>query len=382
MNQASTISEAETHSTARDPFGPSFFESYAGQFKEDLNRHLEPDLGASNPPFDVEGLYASLFLTSYNADQEERVREIFYDLVMTYPNVEGALKTAWQNMAAHYVARQRESDAVPDDQAAFTMRLVRYSKWLDDAYFHKAREVRAKPPSAVPNSPSHEKLVQAFSKLAAGPVAHSRMCSITGYYKGVPVECDAEVQEVRDEKIHVHVNRCLATVLAQVPLAVVESPVHDGVLRAHAIHVDNETQVVTLSHFAYQNEGIDRRAHPRVEFAAPVECQLLHNGNVATGRMLDLSVVAAALHFRSEAVAGLKVGVNAILDVVMPALNNGELFEFTLHGEIMKVLPNVSGDPGATRAVFRLGYDSDVDGKLARYIASRQTEILQEISKR
>ena len=362
-----------THSSS----AAQFFAQYSEQFAQDFSQQLRDAGDGDDAVIDPQTLYKTLFLSGRARPHDEQVRSSFRQLVDQTPNAEPVLKRTWLIMATNYLDFQVKAGG--GDKEGIETLIAEYSQLLNDVYFDASIAAPVTRPDVDTSSDDHRSILKALQAYL-NPDTAIRAPRVYSCYQGVPVECASQVLDVDDDSALFYVNRCQISVLAKVPLALIETPMFDSAMRAYATDVDVDARIARFSYFVPHVGEVERREYMRVTPEQPIEVRLRYGNREVTGRLLDLSAVAVAVYFRNVPLYELTEGKMVELGVVMPKLDNKGKLELQIPGKVSKIAVGMSSDPVATRVIVQMHSDKELFSTVSAYVAKRQTEILRALS--
>jgi hypothetical protein len=214
-------------------------------------------------------------------------------------------------------------------------------------------------------------ILEVFRRVRAGELEND--ISLLNYYKGVPINYPAKVLDIDREFVEFETHAYQAVAIRNDRSAFIKSAHLRHDLVAEAFYVKVPTCEVSLKNFLYTRILAENRNYVRVALQAPRLIDIDYAHLQITGRLLDICQKSAAVDLAS----GFRVrpGTVSRLRMALPMGPGGPDMPIDVLATVSKAIPG----PDALRCVFDLQCDVANDGRIARFIGHRQTEIVAEI---
>lgn len=200
--------------------------------------------------------------------------------------------------------------------------------------------------------------------------------SFLNYYKEIPVSFDATLLSVENEMAEFAAHEYQAKVINMERKTLVHShamsPFPEDMI-GEAFYVSSAKKRVILCNFGYAHIRSDMRRFVRVLLDNPVEAELLFEGDILKGDVIDLSLGGAAITTMSADL--LVPGLDINLFLKLPDLTGNSRREVGMSATIIKVV----GTNAPFTCIIEFHAEKHSQQQIAYYINQRQVEIIREI---
>ncbi len=200
--------------------------------------------------------------------------------------------------------------------------------------------------------------------------------SLLNFYKEIPVSYDATLLSVENGMAEFSVHEYQAKVINMEKKTLIYShemsPFPEDVI-GEAFYVSSVKKRVILCNFGYARIRSVLRRFVRVQLDNPVEAELLFEGDILKGNVIDLSLGGAAITTMSADLLVPGLDVNMFLK--LPAVNNNSSSEVGMSATIVKVV----GESAPYTCIIEFHAEKHSQQQIAYYINQRQVEIIKEL---
>lgn len=200
--------------------------------------------------------------------------------------------------------------------------------------------------------------------------------SFLNYYKEIPVSYDATLLSVENEMAEFSIHEYQAKVINMEKKTLIYSHPKSAVpedMIGEAFYVSSAKKRVVLCNFGYARIRSDMRKFVRVLLDNPIEAELLFEGDILKGNVVDLSLGGAAISIESGDL--LLPGLDVNLFLKLPGLNGGSRVEVGMGATIVKV----AGTSAPFTCIIEFHAEKHSLQQIAHYINQRQVEIIREL---
>lgn len=214
-----------------------------------------------------------------------------------------------------------------------------------------------------------EKVLDELSHLA-NPESHYDI-RLLNFYKEVPICNEARIRCFFDDTIVCQTGSAQTRAIDLCRYSVLRSPHLSHDVYSTATY-DQNTNEVVLSEFNYADVLSDSRAALRVRLNTPVSVIIDAGPKQLIGRLRDISLCGCATEVVDHAVfAGYAV---AFLNMELP-LKRQKPLQLRVAGRLIRI----EGTVKPFRCIFHFEHDRKSEDTISRFIAGRQSEIIQEL---
>lgn len=200
--------------------------------------------------------------------------------------------------------------------------------------------------------------------------------SFLNYYKEIPVSYDATLLSIENEMAEFAVHEYQAKVINIEKKTLIYShalsPFPEDMV-AEAFYVSAAKKRVVLCNFGYSIIRSDMRRFVRVFLDHPVETELIFEGDIVKGNVIDLSLGGAAISTMSSDLLVPGLDINIFLK--LPELHGGSWLEVGMRATIVKVI----GTSAPFICFIEFHAEKHSQQQIAYYINQRQVEIIKEL---
>lgn len=200
--------------------------------------------------------------------------------------------------------------------------------------------------------------------------------SFLNYYKEIPVSYDATLLSVENEMAEFAIHEYQAKVINMEKKTLIYSHSQSHFpedMIGEAFYVSSAKKRVILCNFGYAHIRSDLRKFVRVLLDKPVEAELLFEGDILKGNVVDLSLGGAAINTMSADLLVLGLDINLFLK--LPGVNGSSGLEVGMGATIVKVV----GTSAPYACVVEFHAEKHSLQQVAYYINQRQVEIIREL---
>ena len=199
--------------------------------------------------------------------------------------------------------------------------------------------------------------------------------SFLNYYKEIPVSFDATLLSVENEMAEFIVHEYQANVINIEKKTLIHShplnPFPEDMI-GEAFYVSSAKKRVILCNFGYTKIRSDMRRFVRVLLDNPIEAELLFEGDILKGDVVDLSLGGAAITTMSDDLLVPGLDINIFLK--LPELTGNSILEVGMRATIIKVV----GTSAPFICLIEFHAEKHSQQQIAYYINQRQVEIIKE----
>jgi hypothetical protein len=199
--------------------------------------------------------------------------------------------------------------------------------------------------------------------------------SFLNYYKEIPVSFDATLLSVENEMAEFIVHEYQANVINIEKKTLIHShplnPFPEDMI-GEAFYVSSAKKRVILCNFGYTKIRSDMRRFVRVLLDNPIEAELLFEGDILKGDVVDLSLGGAAITTMSDDLLVPGLDINIFLK--LPELTGNSILEVGMRATIIKVV----GTSAPFICLIEFHAEKHSQQQIAYYINRRQVEIIKE----
>ena len=199
--------------------------------------------------------------------------------------------------------------------------------------------------------------------------------SFLNYYKEIPVSFDATLLSVENEMAEFIVHEYQANVINIEKKTLIHShplnPFPEDMI-GEAFYVSSAKKRVILCNFGYTKIRSDMRRFVRVLLDNPIEAELLFEGDILKGDVVDLSLGGAAITTMSDDLLVPGLDINIFLK--LPELTGNSILEVGMRATIIKVV----GTNAPFICLIEFHAEKHSQQQIAYYINQRQVEIIKE----
>ena len=188
-------------------------------------------------------------------------------------------------------------------------------------------------------------------------------------YKGVPFSCHATLQRVEGEMAEFEVRPPESVLLMRQTNALILNEQNIEPLKARVVSFDIRRGLVQLDGFSYTDTRFGNRTEVHVEPEVLLEVDIIFQGQVFTGQLIDISISGAGVILSGGGVEQLHRGAEVSIHVQLPG---GEV---TLPARIQ----SLEQKDGTARLAVRLVENSPGRLAVTTYVTQRRREIYQEV---
>lgn len=200
--------------------------------------------------------------------------------------------------------------------------------------------------------------------------------SFLNYYKEIPVSYDATLLTVENEMAEFAIHEYQAKVINMEKKTLIYShplSTFPEDMIGEAFYVSSVKKRVVLCNFGYAHIRSDMRRFVRVLLDNPVEAELLFEGDILKGNVLDISLGGAAISTASTDLLIPGLEINVFLK--LPGLNGSSRQEVGMSATIVKVV----GEEAPFTCLIEFHAEKHSLQQVAYYINQRQVEIIREL---
>lgn len=214
-----------------------------------------------------------------------------------------------------------------------------------------------------------EKVLDELSRLA--DPESSNDIRLLNFYKEVPICNEAKIRCFFDDTIVCQTGPAQARAIDLCRYSVLRSPHLSHDVYSTATYDQSRNEVV-LSEFSYADVLTDNRSSLRVRLNIPVSVIIEAGPKQLIGRLRDISLCGCATEVVDRAVfAGYAV---AFLNMELP-LKRQKPLKLRVAGRLIRI----EGTVKPFRCIFHFEHDRKSEDAISRFIAGRQSEIIQEL---
>lgn len=195
-------------------------------------------------------------------------------------------------------------------------------------------------------------------------------------FKGVPVTCEAYVSLISQGYVATNVDPHQAVCIALEKRTLLQSEYLTSLVNAQAVTVTVGTCEVVLNRFTYAPTTAGKRMTLRVQPRETIQMELQYGGDVVVAKMADLSPKGVGVYsFGTLTNTRMEYKTGETVKISMRLPPEGHVLQ--MDGKIS----NINRERGTF--MFRVGIqikpDRSIEPFIARYISSRQEEIIAEL---
>lgn len=200
--------------------------------------------------------------------------------------------------------------------------------------------------------------------------------SFLNYYKEIPVSYDATLLSVENEMAEFAVHEYQAKVINMEKKTLiyshVMSPFPEDMI-GEAFYVSTAKKRVILCNFGYAHIRSDMRRFVRVLLDNPVEAEMLFEGDILKGNVIDISLGGAAITTMSADLLVPGLAINLFLK--LPDLSGSYKREVGMSATIVKVV----GTKAPFVCIIEFQTEKHSQQQISYYINQRQVEIIKDL---
>ena len=200
--------------------------------------------------------------------------------------------------------------------------------------------------------------------------------SFLNYYKEIPVSYDATLLSVENEMAEFAVHEYQAKVINMEKKTLIHShamsPFPEDLI-GEAFYVSSAKKRVILCNFGYAHIRSDMRRFVRVLLDNPVEAELLFEGDILKGNVIDISLGGAAITTMSADLLVPGLSINMFLK--LPDLSGRSRCEVGMGATIVKVV----GTNAPFTCFVEFHAEKHSQQQISYYINQRQVEIIKDL---
>ena len=362
-----------------------FFEAYKTSFCDNLKSQFSKLQEASQAnqaiPFDVEELYDELFCAYiFDVGIIETDLEL---LVKATPRAYEVFKHALLLMVKDFSSELigRDSGQLLDLKKLVN-RISAYLEILYDVYFVTSQHTPWAGGHIDTEDPRYIRFLQSFSQYQqADAGAAGGNVTLLTTYKGLYVDCTAQVVSADGERLVFRSNSAIETALKHgTGRAFIVSPLHRRSFGSLCDKVDEKNHTITFSRILPERENWERPQQVCVEPEGIVSVQLSDEFGQIEGRLYDVSSKVVSIYCRTNLEDRLQLGSDVGVMFQLVLKSPTVKVNMNLSGKIQRMENPYKGDEHAYRVVVQLEHDAKREAELTSYINQRQSEILHELS--
>ncbi|HEY3489285.1 MAG TPA: hypothetical protein VGK27_04065 [Candidatus Deferrimicrobiaceae bacterium] len=214
-------------------------------------------------------------------------------------------------------------------------------------------------------------ILDVFRKIHAGEIEND--LSLLNYYKGIPINYPASVLGIDHEFVEFETHAYQAVAIDCDKSTFIKSGHFRHEILAEAFYVRVPEREVSLKNFLYTKVLAENRNFVRVALQEKREIEVDYAGRLIRGNLVDICLKSAAIDLPRD--CPVRPGTISRLRLTLPMGPDTPDLALDVLASASKSWPE--GD--LSRCVFDLQGDSVGEGRIARFIGHRQTEIVAEI---
>jgi hypothetical protein len=200
--------------------------------------------------------------------------------------------------------------------------------------------------------------------------------SFLNYYKEIPVSYDAILLSVENEMAEFEVHDYQAKVITIERRALIyaheQSPVKEDLV-AEAFYVNVAKKKVILCKFSYARISSDHRRFVRVLLDIRVDADLVFDGGIISGIIMDISLGGAAMRITS--IDLLVPGLVVNMFIKLPDSQTRSINEVGLSATVVKI----EGKAAPFTCFLEFHPEKQSQQQISYFINQRQVEIIKEL---
>ena len=196
------------------------------------------------------------------------------------------------------------------------------------------------------------------------------------YYKEIPVSYDAILLSVENEMAEFAVHEYQSKVINMEKKTLIYSHAMSSFpedIIGEAFYVSSAKKRVILCNFGYAQIRSDMRRFVRVLLDNPIEAELLFEGDILKGDVIDLSLGGAAITTMSADLLVPGLDINMFLK--LPDLAGNSKREVGMSATIVKVV----GTDAPFTCIIEFHAEQHSQQQISYYINQRQVQIIKEL---
>ena len=197
-------------------------------------------------------------------------------------------------------------------------------------------------------------------------------------YKGLSIRANTKILKIQDGDIYIKAEKTQRYLMNLEKKVVIESADLPGDILADVKYVDRERPFAIIKNPSFIEFSVNHRQYVRVECDVRIPITLSSGRYAYTGEILDLSIQAIAIRYRSMISKNI-LQSPVKLSFALPNVSfENSLAKLTINGKVVAIKPD---EEQGTRVVVMIKPKSPEDGYLLEYIYARQKELMQEIKR-
>ncbi len=362
----------------------SFLRVYRGQFIKNFDgtcsKFFSDMPEAESARVKGEDLFSVIFDLE-NRSTEANVRAVFKGLVRLTPDADLILNSVWLRMIDDFMTGLRNLKGRVVDITDLIMLIHELSRLLDEAFFELSRSGSVEAPVVDTATEQHREIVSGFKEFSGrGPDDKDETgLKIRSFYHCIPVDMNAAVNKVEDESVTFNIHPYSAVALSKNNTAYITSSHHDHLLGAVASRVDLKKRLATFTLFSNQNDESEKREFIRTDLHHITAVTITAGHFELKGFICDISEVACNVYVRNAEMNKLKPGAAVRFVTELCDASGDNVLAINTEAAIFRVYRQGKSDKRAFRIVLRHDNDGKLVTDLARFVLTRQSEILREL---
>ncbi|MGP1580761.1 MAG: PilZ domain-containing protein [Wolinella sp.] len=199
---------------------------------------------------------------------------------------------------------------------------------------------------------------------------------VLNLYKGLSMRANTKILKIQDGDIYIKAEKTQRYLMNLEKKVIIESADLPGDISADVKYVDRERPFAIIKNPSFIEFSVNHRQYVRVECDVRIPITLSSGRYAYTGEILDLSIQAIAIRYRSMISKNI-LQSPVKLSFALPNVSfENSLAKLTVNGKVMAIKPD---EEQGTRVVVMIKPKSPEDGYLLEYIYARQKELMREI---
>ena len=218
---------------------------------------------------------------------------------------------------------------------------------------------------------SIREILDVFRRIRAGELDND--ISMLNYYKGIPINYPASILDIDNEFVEFETHAYQAVAIRHDQSTFIKSHHLRQEILAEVFFVKLPACEVSLKNFLYTQVFAENRNYVRVALPKSREIEIDYAHQQVKGQLVDVCLKSAAVDLPPGLV--VREGTVSRLHILLPMGSGNPELALDVHAMASKTIPGKNGN----RCVFDLQSDVAAEGRIARFIGHRQTEIVAEI---
>ncbi|MDD2851500.1 MAG: PilZ domain-containing protein [Desulfuromonadaceae bacterium] len=199
---------------------------------------------------------------------------------------------------------------------------------------------------------------------------------LLNYYKEIPVSYDATLLNIENEMAEFSVHEYQAKVISIERQALIDSAFLKTLpesIYGEAFYVSSAKKRIILNNFGYARIRSGMRRFVRVVLDVPIEAEIICEGDILKGEVMDISIGGAAI--TTAPTEFLVPGLNINMILKLPNVTGNTTVEVGLGATIVKVIDTAA----PYTCLIEFNPEKHSQQQISQYINRRQIEIIKEL---